>query len=119
MKHFAYNKQGGYKGHLETTALLSFPPKHATLEIKARCLDSRQDGLLLEGRSTAGHRGKPFPFELPHFSYRSGLSGTGTENTTITSARKGKKLRNLHSLIFGKQSEPLEGLSRRHIYYWQ
>ena len=101
MKHFAYNKQSGYKGHLETTALLSLPPKNATLEIKARCLDSRQDGrLLLEGKSTAGHRGKPFPFELPHFSYRNGLSGTGTENTTITFARKGKKLRNLQSNIW-------------------
>lgn len=36
MNIFAYNKQSGYKGYLETTALLSFPPKNATLEIKAR-----------------------------------------------------------------------------------
>lgn len=48
MNIFAYkNKQSGYKGHLEIIALLSFPPKNATLEIKARC-----DGLLLEGKSS-------------------------------------------------------------------
>lgn len=50
---FSYNKQSGYKGYLETIALLSFLPKNATLEIKAR--------LFSKGESPTGHRGKPFP----------------------------------------------------------
>lgn len=56
IKNFAYNQQSGYKGHLETTASLSFPPKNVILEIKARC-----GGLILEGKSTTGHRRNLFP----------------------------------------------------------
>lgn len=39
------------------------------------------------------------------------LSETKTGNTAITVAQKGKKLRNLCSLIFGKYSELPKGLS--------
>lgn len=59
MKIFACNKQSGYKGYLETIALPSFPPKNATLEIKAR--------LLSKDKSPAGHRGKPFPSAASFF----------------------------------------------------
>jgi len=62
MNIFAYNKQSGYKGYLETIALLSFPPKNATLEVKARC-----ERLLLQGKSSIRHRGKPFPLAASFF----------------------------------------------------
>lgn len=89
MKNFAYNKQSSYKRYFKILTLLSFLPKNATLEIKARW-----DGLLLQGKSTVGCRGKPFPFQLHHFSFRNELSETGTDNTAMTFACKGKKFRN-------------------------
>lgn len=47
MKHFAYNKQSGYKGHLETTASLSFPPKNVTL-IQGKMDCSQKAGVPLD-----------------------------------------------------------------------
>lgn len=55
----------GYERYLEAIALLSVPPKNATLEIKARC-----DGLLLEARLITRHTGKPFPFQPHPFANR-------------------------------------------------
>lgn len=89
MKNFAYNKQGSYQGYFKILTLLSFLPKNATLEIKARC-----DELLLQGKNTASCRGKPFPFQLQHFSFRNEVSETSTDNTAMTFACKGKKFSN-------------------------
>lgn len=76
----AYNKQSGYKRHLETMAGLSFPPKKATLKIKAKCT-----GLLFKGKTT-GKR-KTFSLSCHHPAYTTGLSSTDMQNTEMYSQK--------------------------------
>lgn len=71
---------------MEITIQLSFSSKNTTLKIKAIC-----NGLLFEGKNTAGIRGKPFHFVLHHSAYRNNLSGTGIYIIAITCTLKGKK----------------------------
>lgn len=96
----------GYKRHLEAIALLSFPPENATLNSRrgvTACSQacSREARGLPVTRATPPRRLHPVPAPMD-------LSGARTSNAAITQRQN---LRNLYSPIFGKYSEPQEGLS--------
>lgn len=92
----------GYKRHLEALALLSFPPKNATLELQAR-----RDSLLSRGTGTAGQEGSGSPSAAPCAC----TTETSRNQDFQYAITQRQNLRNLYSPTFGKYSEPQEGLS--------
>lgn len=104
----------GYERYLEAIALLSVPPKNATLEIKARC-----GGLLLEARLIARHTGKPFPFQLHPFANRNETVRKQALHSNHSGTQR-QELRNLYRVYdLANILTLLKDCQLPRTYYWQ